>query len=89
MIASRHWLFSQPHYQISEPTVPIVLSWITEGRVELSKVSTELNKADIFTKPLTGDDFFRCRALVFVMALQTVLDSDILPIPRFSGRVGI
>ena len=29
MVAVRHWLLSQPRYQISEPTVPLVLSWIT------------------------------------------------------------
>ena len=28
-IALWHWFFNQPHYQISEPTVPLVLSWIT------------------------------------------------------------
>ena len=37
---------------------------VNDGRIVLAKVHTELNKADIFTKPLTGEDFRRCRALV-------------------------
>ncbi|KAL7426865.1 hypothetical protein ACHAXH_001266 [Discostella pseudostelligera] len=29
-------MFSQPHYQLSEPTVPLVLSWITVGSTNSS-----------------------------------------------------
>jgi hypothetical protein len=29
MLALRHWLFSQAHYQVSDPAVPLVLSRIT------------------------------------------------------------
>ena len=28
-LALQHWLFNQPHYQMLEPSVPLVLSWIT------------------------------------------------------------
>ena len=47
---------------------------VSSGRVTLEKVHTSLNKADIFTKALTGEDFKRCRALV--MGLEYELPPD-------------
>jgi hypothetical protein len=37
---------------------------VAQGAVSLEKVDTTVNKADIFTKPLTGAAFLRARALV-------------------------
>ena len=44
---------------------------VAGGRIELAKVDTTLNKADNFTKALTGEVFFRCRALVMGLYYET------------------
>ena len=37
---------------------------VADGKVELKKIASEDNKADIFTKPLIGEVFERGRSLV-------------------------
>ena len=42
------------------------------GAIHLTKVHTSLNIADIFTKPLAGEDFRRLRAMVMGCEAWTV-----------------
>ena len=49
---------------------------VTDKRVKLAKVHTDYNKADIFTKALTGEAFIRGRALVMGLPYQKPTGSD-------------
>ena len=43
-----------------------------EGHIEVQKIPGTSNPADMFTKPLTGDTFLKCRAMLQGMQWQDV-----------------